>query len=122
MVRVCDKRDKRSLFRSWNRLCLHAASLKVADSTGDVDTATARVTTANHRGRGDAAAVQQEDDATEKVGGASEVAAKLLERAHDAERALDYQKRRQAGKLVSKRLHMCKGCFLTRCNCMFWLW
>lgn len=110
MARVCSERDKRSLSRSWNRLCLHAASSKAADATEDVDAATSRVATADRMERvDDAAAVQRGDDAAEEVGEASVGAAKLLKRAHEAERALDDQKRRQAGRLVRRTLRVCKN-------------
>lgn len=111
MARVCSERDKRSLFRSWNRLCLHAAPSKATGVTGDVDEATSRVATTGRMERGNAAAVQRDDGAAGKVGEASVGAAKLLERAHEAERALDDQKRRQAGRLVRRTLRVCKMVF-----------
>lgn len=103
MVRVCSERNKRPLFRSWNRLCLHAASSKADDATRGVDTATARVITADHtEERGEAAILRQDGDTTDKLDEASVGDTKLLKREHEAERAFDEQKRRHAGRLVRK--------------------
>lgn len=108
MARVCNERDKRYLFRSWSRLCLHAASFKAASATGGVDVATTRVAGVDHIERGDTAAVQRDDVAAEEVGDAAVRAAKLLERAHEAERALGDQKRQLAGRLVRWGLCICE--------------
>ena len=72
--------------------------------------------------RGDATAVRRDNDETEEVGEASMGAAKLLERVHEAERALDDQKRRQAGRLVRRRLRIYKWYFQTHWDRMGRLW
>lgn len=96
------------MFRSWNRLCLHAASFKAANATGDVEAATTRGAAVDHIERDDTAAVQRDDDAAEKVGEAAVRAAKSLERAHEAERTLEDQKRQLAGRLVRWELYICE--------------
>lgn len=43
IARLCRDSDKRSLFRAWSRLCLHAAALNAADGASAAASAAARV-------------------------------------------------------------------------------
>jgi len=134
--RVFKENDRRLLFRGWSRLCLHVAShtadgavAATAPSTGSTAGAEAGATETNvtrQRQRLEASekktrANARRADAMEKRAVAAEERVKefesaagipttggaLLERAEEAERAVEQQERRQAVQLVSKR--GCKG-------------
>lgn len=63
---VCRNGDRRRLFRGWSRLCLHAASLCVAEAEEAATTATARATRADAMEREAAAAIAAADVASRK--------------------------------------------------------
>lgn len=54
---MCRDKDKRLLFRGWNRLCLHAASLSVAEGAFAAATAVARAARAEAEQEETAAAI-----------------------------------------------------------------
>lgn len=54
---MCRDKDRRLLFRGWNRLCLHAASLNVAEGALAAATAVARAARAKAEQEETAAAV-----------------------------------------------------------------
>lgn len=59
--RACKDRDRRFLFRAWNRLCLHAASRNAAEVQSAKDTPVAKTAT-SAAGVNEAAAVATADN------------------------------------------------------------
>lgn len=99
IARVCGERDKRSLFRGWIQLRLYAAAINATCPAYATTAATGLAATVNNAGKEVAAGVEPT-----RVGGTAGVAsldaARLLEKAEEAERALEKQRRQDACRMV----------------------
>ncbi|CBN77476.1 hypothetical protein Esi_0059_0111 [Ectocarpus siliculosus] len=103
ITRVCGDRDRRSLFRSWSRLCLHAASVGAIDDVSAAAAEAARVAKADAVEK-QAPTPAERAKVSEKGHEDSMVAADLEKRAEEAEKAVDEQRRQQTVRMVARVL------------------
>ncbi|CAM9128995.1 unnamed protein product, partial [Ectocarpus sp. 8 AP-2014] len=103
ITRVCGDRDRRSLFRSWSRLCLHAASVGAVDDVSAAAAEAARVAKADAVEK-QARTPAERAKVSEKGHEDSMVAADLEKRAEEAEKAVDEQRRQQTVRMVARVL------------------
>ena len=117
ITRVCGERDRALIFRGWSRLCLHAASLSVAEGASAAATAVARAARAKAMEKEAEAAAEKAEAwrraaaASAEVAGAREkaqreaargsvVETKPSQKDEEIERVLQQQKLRRVKMLV----------------------
>lgn len=92
IARLCSDKDRRSLFRAWSRLCLHAASLNAAEASSATVTAAARAARAEAEKKGAVAAAAAANISTS--------ATVLQKRAEAAEQAVREEQEKRAMQMV----------------------